>query len=483
MNVDKNSEEMSPEPRRFSRLPRLLKATAYMLRLIAKAFKKEPTSPLLLLAKRSSKKGQQIEIGELRTALTILIAQVQTCYPPSTKEWEELVLEEKDGVIRSNRRLQQAIVPYETKAPIYLPPKAELTRLIVYEEHLEFLYSGPTLTISHIRRRFWIPSARRVFKETITTKCMACRKFLAKPYRWPIYPSLPAERVREATPFRKVGIDYFGAFTVKSNGQIFKAYGIIFTCLVVRAVHFEIACDLSAEGFLDAFVRFTSRRGVPSYILSDNGTQFTLTAKLISPKHPEIEEATQWYQTIHSPEVMSRMRQLAIHWQFISERSPWRGGLYERIIQEAEKHLRRVLRPKKVLTPLKLYTLLTQIEVILNERPITYVSSDSRDPHPLTPSHFLHPTASFILPPMLSEEIDEAEDYTEGESSAEKLQNQWRVLELLLQAFWKAWVPQYLLDLRNSHRSLEQSKYGISRDPIVGEFVLINDGEDTPRGL
>ena len=48
----------------------------------------------------------------------------------------------------------------------------------------------------------------------------------------------------------------------------------MFTCLATRAVHLEVAWGLDTDRFLNALTRFTSRRGVPKEMISDNGTNF-----------------------------------------------------------------------------------------------------------------------------------------------------------------------------------------------------------------
>ena len=53
-----------------------------------------------------------------------------------------------------------------------------------------------------------------------------------------------------------------------------KRWGCIFTCLATRAVHLELAGDLSTNSFIMALRRFLGRRGDPKTIRSDNGTNF-----------------------------------------------------------------------------------------------------------------------------------------------------------------------------------------------------------------
>ena len=50
-----------------------------------------------------------------------------------------------------------------------------------------------------------------------------------------------------------------------------KRYGVLFTCLSIRAIHIEVAHSLDTESFINALRRFVSRRGTPEEIRSDNG--------------------------------------------------------------------------------------------------------------------------------------------------------------------------------------------------------------------
>jgi hypothetical protein len=73
---------------------------------------------------------------------------------------------------------------------------------------------------------------------------------------------LPHDRVNpSAPPFTCVGVDYFGPFLVREKRSMVKRYGVIFTCLTVRAIHLEIAATFDTDSFIMALRRFISRRG------------------------------------------------------------------------------------------------------------------------------------------------------------------------------------------------------------------------------
>ena len=88
---------------------------------------------------------------------------------------------------------------------------------------------------------------------------------------------LPAARVTPARPFATCGIDYAGPILTKERARskiTLKAYISIFVCFATKATHLEVATDLSTDAFLNCLRRFTSRRGLPQGIISDNGTNF-----------------------------------------------------------------------------------------------------------------------------------------------------------------------------------------------------------------
>ena len=89
---------------------------------------------------------------------------------------------------------------------------------------------------------------------------------------------LPAARVSPAPPFTSVGIDFAGSLTLKKGHTrkptYVKSYLCVFLCFATKAVHLELAADLSSEAFIAVLTRFVARRGCPNTIWTDNGSNF-----------------------------------------------------------------------------------------------------------------------------------------------------------------------------------------------------------------
>ena len=127
--------------------------------------------------------------------------------------------------------------------------------------------------LSELRQKFWIPSANTAIRKVLG-KCVTCHRLHGKVGKQ-LMADLPQERVLpDDPPFTRVGVDYFGPFEVRRVRSLIKKYGVIFTCLAVRAVHIELASSLDIDSCINALRHFTARRGQVKEIRSDNGTNF-----------------------------------------------------------------------------------------------------------------------------------------------------------------------------------------------------------------
>ncbi|KRZ18721.1 hypothetical protein T11_10456 [Trichinella zimbabwensis] len=77
-----------------------------------------------------------------------------------------------------------------------------------------------------------------------------------------------------------------------------------------------------------------------------------------------------------------------IEWKFITERAPWCGGYWERLVQSVKVSLIKVLGRSRA-NPEELRTMLCEIEARINDRPLTMVSDRVDDEMALTLAHFL----------------------------------------------------------------------------------------------
>ena len=112
-----------------------------------------------------------------------------------------------------------------------------------------------------------------------------------------------------------------------------------------------------------------------------------------------------------------------------------------------------------------------EVEAILNSHPLTYVSSDTDDKEPITPSHLLHGRLLVSLPHYAVQE-DELNDPTCGETT--DMRRSARVQALLQSHFWSRWRMEYLTALHESYRTTGCNSQTVK----VGDVVLIHD--DTP---
>ena len=126
----------------------------------------------------------------------------------------------------------------------------------------------------------------------------------------------------------------------------------------------------------------------------------------------------------------------------------------------------------------ELLTAVTEIESVINSRPLSYVSVDDTE-EALTPSHLMTGRRVRNLPDNLDYLCDPTDEKFELDSS--QLSKRLKHLNGVMTHFWKRWRREYLAELRESHRYLLDKSQGKPK-VVNGDIVLVHD-EALPRGF
>lgn len=153
--------------------------------------------------------------------------------------------------------LSNSAMSVSAQFPILLPRRSWLTTLLVRKAHTHVLHGGVADTLSSLREQYWIPRGRQVIKGLLRP-CVVCKTIEGRPFKLPGPPSLPKERVTHTEPFHTVGVDYTGSVSIRdpANNNFNKYYICLFTCATTRAIHLELAKDMTATTFINILRRF-----------------------------------------------------------------------------------------------------------------------------------------------------------------------------------------------------------------------------------
>ena len=87
---------------------------------------------------------------------------------------------------------------------------------------------------------------------------------------------------------------HFHLKKVSGQSELQSVYVLLFTCCSARAVHLELATDLSVDVFVRCLRGFTARRGLPELIFSDNANTFKAADKLRKSYFLTQESGNSW---------------------------------------------------------------------------------------------------------------------------------------------------------------------------------------------
>ncbi|RCN39754.1 Pao retrotransposon peptidase, partial [Ancylostoma caninum] len=158
-----------------------------------------------------------------------------------------------------------------------------------------------------------------------------------------------------------------------------------------------------------------------------------------------------------------------ISWNFIPPSSPWMGG--------------KTIGRRK-LTEELFHTTLCEIESVVNSRPLTTIGDQNSPCEILRPIDFVYKDirhGTTQLSPRTDEEDPNYLPYPE--LSSQKAANEaMSETERLTKKFWTIWKHEYLIELRNRHQLFGRNHKATNREPHIGDVVIMDEDNHTPRG-
>lgn len=360
---------------------------------------------------------------------------------------------DSQGLLRVGGRIDNSNYPFDKRHPVLLHANHSLTKLLFVQEHKQLMHAGPQHLLASIRNLYW-PIGGRNLARRVARNCIICRRFAAK-HMENIMGDLPAEKVEADFPFSTVGVDMAGPFQItdrKGRGcKITKCYLCVFICFRYKCIHLEAVSEMSKDAFILALKRFIARRGIPRQIYCDNGGNFVAAA---IPIHDFFKD--------NKEPLLDFASHRRIDFRFSPVYAPHFNGQAESGIKLAKYHIRRVLGNTH-LTFEELSSLFSQIEAILNSRPLCPLSPSPNDLHPLTPGHFLigRPLTSVPAPDIMDVNPNRLDRFQR--------------LEQYRQHFWTRWSNEYVAELQQRTKWREKS-----RDLQLNDLVLLKDDSAPP---
>ena len=172
---------------------------------------------------------------------------------------------------------------------------------------------------------------------------------------------------------------------------------------------------------------------------------------------------------MNDPGVKQYFANARMKWTFNLEKAPWWGGIFERLVRSVKRCLKKTIGGA-TLTYEELLTAVVEVEMILNGRPLSYVSGEATE-EPLTPSHLLCGRRLMSLPDSNTSDTPDYDIDVQPQDLSRRMQH----LSNVRNHFWKRWRNQYLIELRNTFQN------DTIRTVSVGDVVVVHE-EDQPRG-
>ena len=353
---------------------------------------------------------------------------------------------EDDVVVVGGRTERWMGGTWNAQSFVLLPYNHPLSQLIVSKYH-NVDHLGVSATVAKVRAKYWILNVHKLARRTAKA-CVIC-PVKYKRLEGQIMGNLPIERIKPSPPFQTTGIDFFGPYQIRGEVQKRvrgKCFGVIFTCFVSRAVHCDITTDYSTDALMSAIRRFSSIRGWPKKIHSDQGSQLVSASK-------ELKEVIKSLDG----EMLERFGHLNnFEWSFSPPDAPWMNGVTESLVKSVKRAINTAVG-SQVMSYSELQTVMFEAAQLVNQRPIGRHPTNPDEGAYLCPNDLLlgRSTASIPQGPFL-----------------ERTSNKYRFdfLQKIVDAFWRKWTRSYFPSLL-----IRQKWHTEKRNVCKGDVVVVQD--------
>ena len=362
-------------------------------------------------------------------------------------------VENKDGLWVVGQRLHNNNpMTADSSLQKLLPLRHHVTRLFMRRAHKSG-HRGRDATLARFRQFYWVVQGSKL-AQSVKSKCQMCKLREAK-FQQQQMGLLPDARLKPSPAFNHVMLDLFGPYSVRGEVQkrtSGKAYGVLFTDLVMRAVHIEVVFGYDSESFLMALSRFVSVRGWPEIIYSDPGSQ------LIGAER-ELREA---WNSINRGSLHKKGAENGLTWVFGPADSPWYQGAVESLVKSVKRAIHFAISNQR-LSVQEFLTVCSETANLLNERPIGTLPSADSEINILTPNSLLLGRAT-------------AKNPGGWQPCSRDPRKRHHVVQTVVDEFWKKWTQLYAPAL------VVRRKWNTAnRNLCPGDVVIIAD-RNTMRG-
>ena len=392
------------------------------------------------------------------------------CGKKKKREMPELItkmniIKDEQGVLRVKSKMSKLRGKTICKMPILLSQSMDFTKLLILDYHKKFNHCGVYYLLNQLKRRYSILKAysavRKVLKE-----CYHCKRFNSRPiksnancYRdWNVNPT--------GRIFSTCFVDCFGPYYVRYGENKVKAYGVLFKCVWSKMINVEVVLSLASNDFIVAFQNHIYSYGIPEYLISDEGSNFTSSFNWLN----------QCFKSKEVVDFFSERNVMVTKFENYPPGSLNRGigGIVESGVGIIKKLIQGAIR-NNVIDFLSFQAVIRQCVCYANKRPVTQQgslrSSNEEDCMVITPEYLKF---GYSLPIL---EIDyKTDEWTEDKvSELMSIENLRKVIEAK-DRVRKLYSTEFLYGLIDDATKLRGKYLPVNHQKLKpGDIVLIKD--------